>query len=281
MKLLRFGPAGHERPGILDSNGVIRDAGTLVEDWAEKALDPDALARLAEVDPGSLPEVPSDVRLGPCVGAVGSFVCVGLNYRDHAAEAKLALPKEPILFMKSTGAIAGPNDPIVIPQGSTKTDWEVELGIVIGRWARRVSEADAPRHVAGFCTVNDVSERDFQINHAGQWVKGKSADSFGPIGPFIATPDEVADVQALSLWLDVNGERMQDGSTADMIAGAYALVSYISRFFTLRPGDVVATGTPAGVGMGRNPPRYLAPGDVVRLEVEGLGIQEHRVVAEG
>jgi len=278
MKLLRFGHDGLERPGILDTDGSIRDASTLVSDWRGDVLDPENLSGLADIDISQLPVADPDVRLGPCVGHVGSFVCVGINYLDHANETGSTPPPEPLIFMKSTSAVSGPDDPIIIPRGSKCTDWEVELGIVIGRTARYVEEERALDHVAGYCTVDDVSERDFQKNRCGQWVKGKSADSFGPIGPWLVTKDEIADVQNLNLWLEVNGERMQESNTSCMIAGAARLVSYISQFFTLRPGDIISTGTPSGVAMGRTPPNYLKPGDRVVLEVEGLGRQTHMVV---
>ena len=279
MKLLRFGYDGRERPGILDRDGNIRDASSLVSDWSGDVLDPDNLAGIADIDIRTLPIAPSDVRIGPCVGHVGSFVCIGINYSDHAAETGSKLPAEPLLFMKSTGALSGPHDPIIIPKGSKCTDWEVELGVIIGRTARYVPEDEALSYVAGYCTVDDVSERDFQKNRSGQWVKGKSADSFGPIGPWLVTTDEVPDPQNLALWLEVNGERMQESNTSYMVAGVARLVSYISHFFTLRPGDVISTGTPSGVAMGRNPPNYLKPGDKVVLGVEGLGRQEHMVVS--
>jgi len=281
MKLLRFGPEGRERPGILDADGTIRDASGLISDWRGDVLDPGNLADLADVDISRLPAVEGKVRLGPCVGHVGSFICVGINYLEHANETGSTPPAEPLIFMKSTSALSGPDDPIIIPRGASCTDWEVELGIVIGRSARYVEEAKALDYVAGYCTVDDVSERDFQKNRAGQWVKGKSADSFGPIGPWLVTRDEIADVQNLRLWTEVNGQRMQESSTSLMIAGVARLVSYISHFFTLRPGDIISTGTPSGVAMGRTPPNYLKPGDTVVLEVEGLGRQTHRVVDAG
>lgn len=279
VKLLRFGPWGQERPGVLDAEGQIRDARELVDDWAGDNLDPEFLASLNIGDFSELPLVAPGVRIGACVGAVGSFVCIGKNYLQHAKEMGSEAPSEPILFMKSTGAVCGPADPIVIPRGSTHTDWEVELGVIIGRTARYVEESEALSHIAGYCTIDDVSERDFQKNRQGQWVKGKSADSFGPIGPWLVTADEIADCQNLRLTLDVNDERMQEGNTRNMIHGVAFLISYVSQFFTLRPGDVISTGTPAGVGMGQTPPRYLQPGDRVRLEVQGLGIQDHMVVA--
>ena len=250
MKLLRYGAPGAERPGLLDSQGRIRDLSAHLDDLAGAALLPDALARLAALDTADLPSVEGNPRIGPCVGRVGKFICIGLNYADHAAETGAAIPKEPILFMKATSAITGPNDPLIIPRGSEKTDWEVELGVVIGTETRNVSEADAMAHVAGYCLVNDVSERAWQAERGGQWTKGKSADSFGPIGPWLVTADEVADPQALSLWLSVDGVRRQHGSTATMVFGVRSLVAYISQFMSLQPGDIISTGTPPGVGLG-------------------------------
>ena len=274
MKLLRYGAPGAERPGLLDSQGRIRDLSAHLDDVAGAALLPDALARLAALDTADLPAVDGNPRIGPCVGRVGKFICIGLNYADHAAETGAAIPKEPILFMKATSAITGPNDPLIIPRGSEKTDWEVELGVVIGTEARNVSEADAMKHVAGYCLVNDVSERAWQAERGGQWTKGKSADSFGPIGPWLVTPDEVADPQALSLWLSVDGLQRQHGSTATMVFGVRSLVAYISQFMSLQPGDIISTGTPPGVGLGIKPqPVFLRPGQTVRLGIDGLGEQ--------
>ena len=278
MKLLRYGPKGAEKPGLLDADGRLRDLSGVVDDVAGDVLLPDGLARLAALDPRSLPPVGADVRRGACVAGVGKIVCVGLNYADHAAESGLELPPEPVLFMKATSAISGPYDDLEIPRGSTKTDWEVELGVVIGKPARYVEEDDALGHIAGYCVVNDVSEREFQLERAGQWVKGKSADSFAPLGPWLVTPDEVPDPQSLGLWLEVNGRRFQNGSTRTMVFGVAHLVSYISRFMSLRPGDVISTGTPPGVGLGQKPPLYLKPGDVVHLGVEGLGEQRQTCV---
>jgi len=279
MKLLRYGAPGAEKPGLLDSAGAIRDVAGVVDDIAGEALAPAGLARLAGLDPASLPAVGGAPRLGPPVGRIFRVICIGLNYADHAAESGVDVPKEPIIFMKSCPP-TGPDDPIVIPKGSRKTDWEVELGVVIGARTQHVSEADALDAVAGYCVCNDVSERAFQLEHHGQWTKGKSADSFAPIGPWLVTRDEVADPQALALWLEVNGRRFQDGSTATMVYGVRHLVSYLSRFMTLYPGDVISTGTPPGVGMGQKPePLYLKPGDEVRLSVEGLGVQRQKVVA--
>jgi len=274
MKLLRYGPSGNERPGALDAQGRIRDLSSVVPDIAGEAIGQAGIERLRGLDLASLPEVDGTPRLGPCVGRVGKFICVGLNYADHAAETGAAIPKEPILFMKATSAITGPNDPVIIPRGSEKTDWEVELGVVIGSEARYVSEADAMGHVAGYCLVNDVSERAFQTERGGQWTKGKSADSFGPIGPWLVTADEIADPQALAMWLSVDGVSRQDGSTRTMIFGVRTLVSYISQFMSLQPGDIISTGTPPGVGMGIKPePVFLRPGQTVRLGIEGLGEQ--------
>jgi 2-keto-4-pentenoate hydratase/2-oxohepta-3-ene-1,7-dioic acid hydratase in catechol pathway len=279
MKLLRWGPAGQEKPGLLDRDGKIRDLSGTVGDIDGATLAPAALDRLRLIDPLSLPLVPGTPRLGPCVARVPKFVAIGLNYRDHAAETGAAIPQEPIIFMKATSCIQGPNDDVVVPKGSEKTDWEVELGIVIGSTARYVNVHEARRHVAGYCVVNDVSERAFQMERGGQWVKGKSADTFGPIGPFVVTTDEIADPQQLALWTEVNGRRMQNSTTANLIFGVDHLVSYTSHFMTLLPGDIIATGTPAGVGLGQKPPQFLKPGDHMRLSVEGLGEQNQRVVA--
>lgn len=280
MKLLRVGEKGRERPALLDANGNIRDLTGIVDDVAGATLLPGELQRLREIDPQSLPELPSDLRIGPCVGHVGKFICVGLNYADHAAESGLGVPKEPVIFMKATSAICGPNDDIIIPRNSRKTDWEVELGVVIGREARYVDEADALDHVAGYCVINDLSEREFQIERSGQWTKGKSADTFGPIGPWLVTADEIEDPQNLSMWLDVDGRRFQDGSTRTMVYGVAHVVSYISQFMSLQPGDIISTGTPPGVGMGVKPePIYLRPGQDMRLGIERLGEQRQRTVA--
>ena len=278
MKLLRFGAAGAERPGMLDGEGVIRDLSGVIDDLRGDALSAGGLERLRAVDPGSLPEVPSDTRLGPPVAGTGKMICIGLNYADHAAESGMPVPPEPVIFMKATSAICGPNDPILIPRGSVKTDWEVELAVIIGSRTKYVSEADAMAHVAGFAVTNDVSERDFQIERAGQWTKGKSCDNFGQIGPWLVTRDEIADPQDLGMWLKVNGETLQNGSTRTMVYGVAHLVSYLSRFMTLHPGDVISTGTPPGVGLGQKPPRYLKPGDVVELGIEGLGTQRQDVI---
>jgi 2-keto-4-pentenoate hydratase/2-oxohepta-3-ene-1,7-dioic acid hydratase in catechol pathway len=279
MKLLRYGLRGQEKPGLLDAQGRIRDLSGYVGDIAGDVLSPEGLARLKALDPAGLPLVEGAKRLGPCVGIIPKIVAVGLNYADHAAEAGMKPPPEPVLFMKATSSINGPDDDVMIPKGSHKTDWEVELGIVIGSITRYVSVHDSLAHVAGYCVVNDVSEREFQIERAGQWDKGKSADTFAPIGPWLVTTDEIPDPQALDMFLDVNGERRQTGNTRTMIFGVAHLVSYISHFMTLMPGDVIPTGTPPGVGMGMKPPCYLKPGDDVRLGIAGLGEQRQRIVA--
>ena len=280
MKLVRFGESGAEKPGIVDADGAIRDLSGVVSDIGGEAISPDGLAKLAAVDPASLPLAPEGARLGPCVAGTGKFICIGLNYADHAAESGMDVPPEPVIFMKATSAICGPNDPIIIPRGSEKTDWEVELSVIIGKRAKYVSEENALDYVAGYAVTNDVSERAFQIEHSGQWTKGKSSDNFGQIGPWLVTRDEVADPQNLSMWLKVNGETKQDGSTRTMVYGVAHLVSYLSRFMSLHPGDVISTGTPPGVGMGQKPPRYLKPGDVVELGIEGLGSQRQDVIAD-
>jgi 2-keto-4-pentenoate hydratase/2-oxohepta-3-ene-1,7-dioic acid hydratase in catechol pathway len=279
MKLIRHGAPGAERPGLIDADGTWRDLSGIVPDIAGGTLSPEGLARIAATETGALPEVAPDTRLGPCVGGTGKFICIGLNYSDHAAETGATVPPEPIIFMKATSAICGPFDDLIIPRGSDKTDWEVELGVVIGAPARYVGEAEAMEHVAGYCTVHDVSERAFQIEHHGQWTKGKSADTFGPIDPWLGTRDEVPDPQDLRLSLSVNDETMQDGSTRTMVYGVAHLVSYLSRFMSLQPGDIISTGTPPGVGMGMKPQRFLKPGDVIELEVEGLGRQRQTAVA--
>ena len=280
VKLLRFGEPGKERPGILHADGTIRDLSGVVPDIGGQTLLPESIARLRSIDPGTLPKVAGSPRLGPCVAGVGKFICVGLNYSDHAAESNMPVPAEPIIFMKATSSICGPNDDVVIPRGSQKSDWEVELGVVIGKPAKYVSEADAMSHVAGFCVVNDLSERAFQLEGTGQWVKGKSADTFGPIGPWLVTADEIADCQNLPLWLEVDGKRQQDGTTKTMVFGVQYLVSYLSRFMSLQPGDIISTGTPPGVGLGKKPPVFLRAGNVMRLGVEGLGEQTQHVVAD-
>ncbi|HUR32209.1 MAG TPA: fumarylacetoacetate hydrolase family protein [Vicinamibacterales bacterium] len=280
MKLLRYGSAGQEKPGLLDSANIIRDLSGVVPDIAGATLTPEGLAKLRALDPSTLPAVTGNPRIGPCVGQVGKFMCIGLNYSDHAAESNMPVPKEPILFMKATSSIVGPNDDVVIPRGSEKTDWEVELGVVIGKAAKYVSEADALSHVAGYCVVHDVSERAFQLEGTGQWTKGKSCDTFGPIGPWLVTADEIPEPGNLGLWLDVDGRRRQDGSTKTLIFGVEYLVSYLSKFMSLQPGDIITTGTPPGVGHGQKPPVYLRAGNEIRLGVEKLGEQQQRVVAE-
>jgi ureidoglycolate lyase len=278
MKLLRYGPKGQEKPGIVDAKGVVRDLSGLVYDIAGDVLTDQGLAGIAEADLSSLPAVEVD-RYGPCVGGVGKFVCIGLNYSDHAEESGLEVPPEPVIFAKATSAICGPNDTVEIPRGSKATDWEVELGVVIGKEAKYIDEADALDHVAGYCVINDISERDFQNKRAGQWTKGKSADTFGPIGPWLVTKDEVSDPQNLSMYLDVNGKRRQDGNTNTMVFGVAHLVSYLSQFMSLQPGDIISTGTPPGVGMGNKPePVYLKVGDKMELGIEGLGVQHQRVI---
>ncbi|HVB17327.1 MAG TPA: fumarylacetoacetate hydrolase family protein [Stellaceae bacterium] len=279
MKLLRYGPAGQEKPGLLDRDGKIRDLSGVVHDIDGAALAPAALDRLRRLDPATLPLAAGSPRLGPCVGAVSKIVAIGLNYRLHAQEAGMPIPKEPIVFLKAISSICGPNDDTIIPKASQKTDYEVELGIVIGTRASYVSEADARKHVAGYCVVNDVSEREFQMERGGQWTKGKSADTFCPIGPWLVTAEEVPDPGKLELWTEVNGERRQNSNTADLIFGVDEIVSYVSQFMTLLPGDVIPTGTPSGVAMGFKPPRFLKPGDRVRLSVEGLGEQNQRLIA--
>lgn len=282
MKLLRYGPVGAEKPGILDSRGHLRDLSAHVDDIAGVVLTPEGLDHLRSINPESLPVVTGSPRIGACVGRIGKFICVGLNYADHAAESGLAVPPEPVLFMKATSAVCGPYDDVIIPKGSLKTDWEVELGVVIGREARYVDEAQAMAHVAGYCVINDVSERAFQIERAGQWVKGKSADTFGPTGPWMVTADEVPDPQNLQMWLEVDGHRYQNGSTKTMVYGVRHLVSYISQFMSLQPGDVISTGTPPGVGMGQKPaPVYLRPGQVMTLGIDGLGEQRQTTRAWG
>lgn len=280
MKLLRHGPIGAERPGLLAADGTIRDLTGIVPDIGGAVLSDVGLSALRGVDVAALPAVDAATRLGPCVAGTGKFICIGLNYADHAAESGMAVPPEPVIFMKATSAICGPNDPIIIPRGSEKTDWEVELAVIIGTKAKYVSQAEALNHVAGFAVANDVSERAFQTERAGQWTKGKSCDNFGQLGPWLVTRDEVADPQDLSMWLTVNGVKVQNGSTKTMVYGVAHVVSYLSQFMTLHPGDVISTGTPPGVGMGMKPPRYLKAGDVVELGISGLGQQRQDVIAD-
>lgn len=280
MKLLRYGAKGSEKPGMLDARGQVRDLSAVLPDIGAATLTRAGLAPLRALDPASLPLVDRPGRLAPPWSGMGKFICIGLNYADHAAESGLPVPAEPVVFMKPTSAVVGCNDPVVLPQDSVKTDWEVELGVVIGERARYVSEADAMSHVAGYCVVNDVSEREYQIERGGTWDKGKGCDTFGPVGPWLVTADEIADPQALDMWLDVNGKRYQNGSTRTMVFGVAQLVSYVSRFMTLYPGDLISTGTPPGVGMGQKPaPVYLKAGDEMRLGIAGLGEQQQRVHA--
>ena len=281
MKLLRYGAPGTEKPGLLDAAGRVRDLSAVIADIGGDALRPEGIAALQKLDPESLPLVDGtpqeDLRLGACVGNIGKYICIGLNYADHAEEAGMPIPEEPIIFNKWTSAVCGPNDPIQVPRGSVKTDWEVELGVVIGKPGVYIDEANAMDHVAGFCVINDVSERDFLLNRAGTWDKGKGCDTFGPTGPWLVTKDEVADMDALEMWLDVDGERMQSGSTATLIFRIPHIVSYCSQFMSLQSGDVISTGTPPGVGMGQKPPRYLHGGETVTLGISGLGEQKSRV----
>ncbi|MBO9195858.1 fumarylacetoacetate hydrolase family protein [Rhizobium sp. 16-449-1b] len=279
MKLMRVGEIGQEKPAMLDADGKIRDLSGHVSDIAGASISPEGLAKLAAIDPKTLPELQPG-RIGACVAGTGKFICIGLNFSDHAAETGAAVPPEPVIFMKATSAIVGPNDNVLIPRGSEKTDWEVELGVVIGKTAKYVSEADALDYVAGYCVSHDVSERAFQTERAGQWTKGKSCDTFGPIGPWLVTKDEIADPQNLGMWLKVNGETMQNGSSKTMVYGVAFVVSYLSQFMSLYPGDVISTGTPPGVGMGMKPPRFLRAGDVVELGIEGLGTQKQTFQAD-
>ncbi|MEH3126923.1 fumarylacetoacetate hydrolase family protein [Agrobacterium cavarae] len=279
MKLMRVGQPGHEKPAILDAEGKIRDLSAHVKDIGGDAISPEGLKKIAGLDLSTLPVLTED-RIGACVAGTGKFICIGLNFSDHAAETGAAVPSEPVIFMKATSAIVGPNDNVVIPRGSKKTDWEVELGVVIGKTAKYVSEADALDYVAGYCVSHDVSERAFQTERQGQWTKGKSCDTFGPIGPWLVTKDEIADPQNLGMWLKVNGETMQNGSSKTMVYGVANVVSYLSQFMSLHPGDVISTGTPPGVGLGMKPQRFLKAGDVVELGIEGLGSQKQTFVAD-
>ncbi|MBG21442.1 MAG: ureidoglycolate lyase [Rhizobiales bacterium] len=282
MKLLRYGPVGQEQPGLLDKDGRVRSLAGIVDDIAGSALSPESLAKIAALDTSTLPLVDGtpqdDLRLGACVGNIGKFICIGLNYADHAAESGAEVPPEPVIFNKWTSAVVGPNDDVQIPRGSKKTDWEVELGVVIGTGGAYIEEADAMSHVAGFCVINDVSEREFQIERSGTWDKGKGCDTFGPTGPWLVTPDEVGDFNNLAMWLDVDGKRYQDGSSATMVYKVPFLVSYLSRFMSLQPGDVISTGTPPGVGMGQKPQVFLKGGEVMRLGIEKLGEQRQKVL---
>lgn len=283
MKFLRYGPAGQEKPGLIDDDGKIRDLSAVIPDLAGSSLLPETMERLMALDINSLPVVQGapgrEVRVGPCVGQVGKFICIGLNYADHAAETGATVPPEPVVFNKWTSAIVGPDDDVRIPRGSLKTDWEVELGVVIGKGGSYIEEADAMAHVAGFCVINDVSEREYQLERAGTWDKGKGCDTFGPLGPWLVTPDEVGDYDDLKMWLDVDGHRYQNGSTKTMVYKVPFLISYLSRFMSLQPGDVISTGTPPGVGMGQKPPKFLKGGEIMSLGIERLGIQTQRVVA--
>ena len=279
MKLLRIGPPGQERPALLDAQGRPRDLSGVIDDLAGDVLTPAGLAKLRHLDAATLPLAAQGARIGPCVARVGKFVCIGLNYADHAAESGAKVPAEPVIFNKWTSAIVGPDDDVQVPRGSVKTDWEVELGVVIGQPGRYIEESAALGHVAGYCVINDVSEREHQLERGGTWDKGKGHDTFGPIGPWLVTTDEVPDPQALRLWLEVDGQRQQDGTTANMVYGVRFLVSYVSRFMSLQPGDIISTGTPAGVGLGKKPPVFLRAGQVIRLGIEGLGEQRQRTVA--
>ena len=281
MKTLRYREGNSVKPGILDKEGKIRDASSIVDDWDNTTVTVEKLHSIQSADLSSLPVVDNNVSIAPCVckKSIGKFICIGLNYSDHAEETGMEVPPEPIMFMKATSAVTGPNDDVIIPKNSFKSDWEVELGVIIGKEAKYISEDQSQDHIAGYCVVNDLSERAFQIERSGQWVKGKSCDTFGPIGPYLVTKDEVVDPQNLKMWLDVNGKRMQDGSTSTMVYGVNFLVSYLSQFMSLQPGDIISTGTPPGVGMGMKPQVFLKPGDVMRLGIEGLGEQKQKTVA--
>ena len=279
MKLLRYRDGNIVKPGILDDTGKIRDISLVVKDWTGTTINDENINRIKNNDINKFPVVDANVSLAPCIGNVGKIICVGLNYSDHALETGMEVPKEPIIFMKATSAICGPNDEIVIPKNSKKTDWEVELGVIIGKKAKYISEEESEKYISGYCIVNDISEREFQLEHKGQWVKGKSCDSFGPIGPYLVTRDEVFDPQNLQIWLEVNGNKMQDSSTSNMVYGVNFLISYLSHFMSLHPGDIISTGTPAGVGLGMKPPVYLKPGDRMKLGIEGLGEQNQTTIA--
>ncbi len=280
MKLVRFGAAGDEKPGVIDEHGNLRDLSAYIEDITAQNLSDEKLSELSKINLNTLPIMDKSTRLGPCVSGVGKFICIGLNYADHAKEAGMEVPPEPVIFMKATSAICGPTDPILLPRGSVKTDWEVELAVVIGKKAKYVELEDAMSYVAGYAASNDISERTYQLEGSGHWTKGKSCDSFGPLGPYLVTKDEIPDPQNLSMWLSVNGQKMQDGSTSTMVYGVAFLVHYISQFMSLMPGDIISTGTPPGVGLGMTPPVYLKPGDIVTLGVEGLGEHNQMVIPE-
>jgi 2-keto-4-pentenoate hydratase/2-oxohepta-3-ene-1,7-dioic acid hydratase in catechol pathway len=280
MKLLRYGPKGKEKPGLLDDEGRIRDLSSLIDDITGETISPKSLARIKKARPGSLPVVRGKPRIGACIANPQKFIAIGLNYSDHAAESGLQVPPEPVVFTKQVSCLSGPYDDVTIPPKSKKSDWEVELGVIIGTKAKNIAKRDALKHVAGYCTINDLSEREFQAERAGQWTKGKSYDTFGPVGPWLVTPDEVPDPQKLGMWLDLNGKRVQNGSTATMVFGVAHIVAYLSQFFTLLPGDIITTGTPPGVGMGMKPQRFLKPGDVMRLGIDGLGEQQQKVVRD-
>ena len=280
MKLLRYGPKGKEKPGILDQHGKIRSLAKVIKDLDGEAISPAGLAKLRKVNVAKLPLVKGKPRIGSCIANPQKFIAIGLNYSDHAAESGMTVPPEPIVFTKQVSCLSGPNDTVTIPPKSEKSDWEVELGVIIGRTAKNIKQADAMKHVAGYCTVNDLSEREFQIERHGQWTKGKGYDTFGPIGPWLVTKDEVKDPQNLSMWLELNGKRMQTGNTSTMVYGVAYLVAYLSQFFTLYPGDIITTGTPPGVGMGMKPPQYLKPGDKMVIAIEGLGVQRQKVVRD-
>jgi 2-keto-4-pentenoate hydratase/2-oxohepta-3-ene-1,7-dioic acid hydratase in catechol pathway len=280
MKLLRYGPKGKEKPGLLDADGRIRDLSNLIDDVSGETISPKSLARIRKAKPETLPLVRGKPRIGACIANPQKFIAIGLNYSDHAAESGLQVPPEPVVFTKHVNCVSGPFDDVTIPPKSKKSDWEVELGVIIGTTAKNIAKRDALKHVAGYCTINDLSEREFQMERAGQWTKGKSYDTFGPVGPWLVTADEVADPQKLGMWLDLNGKRVQNGSTATMVFGVAHIVAYLSQFFTLVPGDIITTGTPPGVGMGMKPQRFLKPGDIMRLGIDGLGEQEQKVVRD-
>jgi 2-keto-4-pentenoate hydratase/2-oxohepta-3-ene-1,7-dioic acid hydratase in catechol pathway len=280
MKLLRYGARGKEKPGLLDAEGRIRDLSGVIPDISGETISPKSLARLRKINPQSLPPARGNPRIGACIANPQKFIAIGLNYSDHAAESNLAVPPEPVVFTKQVSCLSGPFDDVTLPPKSKKSDWEVELGVIIGTRAKNIAKKDAPGHIAGYCTINDLSEREFQAERAGQWTKGKSYDTFGPVGPWLVTADEIKNPQKLGLWLELNGKRVQNGTTATMVFGVYHIVAYLSQFFTLMPGDIITTGTPPGVGMGMKPQRFLKPGDVMRLGIDGLGEQQQKVVRD-